>query len=65
MSKVKITIKTDNAAFEGDDYYIETARILEVMAANLREQAYELDCGYSVKDINGNTVAEFDHYSEQ
>ena len=53
---IKITINTDNAAFE--DYpHVEVARILHKMA-NSTESDGCLLCvdNYPVMDINGNTV---------
>lgn len=49
MSKVKITINTDNEAFE---YARELPRILTEIATKFESGASEFD----IKDINGNIV---------
>jgi len=49
---ITITIRTDNAAFQGEDYHDELAHVLERIAAGLRS-------GHSMfnpRDTNGNTV---------
>ena len=52
----KITIETDNAAFEGDMAFdVEVSRILRIAAAKVEE-------GYRegpLLDYNGNTVGHF------
>lgn len=55
MSRVTITIETDNAAFE--DMEFEVGRILRDLARKF-EEANITDGNYptSVKDINGNKV---------
>ena len=54
MSKIKITINTDNAAFED---YDEVPRILGELAKKVIEKAsYEL----TVLDINGNVVGKME-----
>lgn len=54
MSKIKITINTDNAAFED---YDEVPRILSELAKKVIEKAsYKL----SVLDINGNVVGKME-----
>ena len=49
---IVLEIKTDNAAFEDDDKGWECARILSEAARKLREG----ETGFSLRDINGNTV---------
>lgn len=53
MSEYRVTIRTDNAAFEGQDYGHEIARILRSLASDL-EAGHR--GGQSLRDINGNTV---------
>lgn len=50
----KITIKTENAAFEGD-VSSEVARILETVARKIRNG----ETSGKLRDINGNKVGEF------
>ncbi len=55
-SMFKLTLKTDNAAFEdGADGASETARILREVAARLDGGARGT---FPVRDLNGNTVGE-------
>jgi hypothetical protein len=51
---IRITIKTDNAAFQDGNKAAELARILREMAANLDESACFRFC--KVYDVNGNDV---------
>jgi len=54
---VKIVIKTDNAAFEGNGKGPEIARILRKMA-DQAEQSSEGDTQvFPIMDLNGNKVA--------
>lgn len=52
MSRITITIDTDGAAFEGDNYEPEVIRILTRLSERI---GGDLD-GYKLRDINGNTV---------
>lgn len=54
MSNIKITIDTDNAAFEGGNY--EVARILKKYADSISEEGSINP--KKLQDINGNTVGE-------
>lgn len=61
----RLEISADNAAFgedEHDDYAKaqETARILESIAAKLRDGTGYLPAGGSALDINGNTVGRWE-----
>lgn len=49
---MKIELKTDNAAFDGDDCDIEIARILHQLATNIEKG----NRPNSLYDINGNKV---------
>ena len=51
---ITIKIKTDNAAFDGDNLGIEVARILRRLADYL--ESYTVEEIISIRDINGNTV---------
>jgi hypothetical protein len=53
---IAIRIKTDNAAFEGENYGIEVARILRRLAIDF--EAFGLGPGEqeNLHDINRNTV---------
>ncbi|MDD2496182.1 MAG: hypothetical protein PHE29_13450 [Tissierellia bacterium] len=57
---VKITMKTDNAAFS-DDYEGEVARILREIADNIEEGNFIL----SARDINGNTVCKIEYEQDR
>jgi hypothetical protein len=48
-------VKTDNAAFSGEDKWYELARILKYVA----QQIEDGHPGKSVQDSNGNTVGSF------
>jgi hypothetical protein len=50
-----LTLKTENAAFEGDNLEHEIARILRVIADKL-ENGYRHG---TARDLNGNMVAQF------
>lgn len=55
MSKIRITISTDNAAFgdfESDEYYNELRRILRVLCNACTERHLP----FRLKDVNGNSV---------
>lgn len=52
----KLTIKTDNAAFDDSMLWLELARILRDIAMQLENQRDEGKC----RDINGNTVGWFE-----
>lgn len=54
MPKITIEINQDNGAFDDENKFLETARILEEIANQMKE-------GYNVtkiRDINGNRVGE-------
>ena len=51
---ITIKIKTDNAAFEGENLGIEVARILRAVA--IRFEISPSAASGSIRDINGNTV---------
>jgi hypothetical protein len=54
MNNIKISIDTDNAAF--DEYPVtETARILRKLANDL-ESGNAIDNAFSLRDVNGNVV---------
>lgn len=53
---IKIVIKTDNAAFEDENYGVEAARILREMAAVLENGGHG-NGTVNFRDINGNNVA--------
>lgn len=60
---VTVTIRTDNAAFDGADLAPEVARILRRLADTVtRELTRDPDDGFSVclRDINGNKVGDCD-----
>lgn len=59
-SQARIDINTDNAAFEENPG--ELARILRKLADAV-EDGYD-NAEYLLKDINGNTVGNFDHFTE-
>ncbi len=52
----KMTISTDNAAFDGSDCYAETARILRDVATAVERGTRE----GVLHDINGNKIGRFD-----
>jgi hypothetical protein len=51
---VKIEFETDNAAFEGENFGPEVARILRAFALTIERGQY-VD-NWPVRDANGNTV---------
>ncbi len=58
---LKITMKTDNSAFDGEDLPLEVGRILHKLAATLeRELSRSDECHdvWTLRDINGNRVGE-------
>jgi len=57
--KVKITIDTDNAAFDGSGWGIEIARLLDIAGDYLKDHPYaDQHRGevYTIRDSNGNSV---------
>jgi len=61
MANFKLNIKTDNAAFDGDNRDAEVVRILREIAANI-EQGREAGV---VRDINGNRVGTYGHMGDE
>lgn len=60
MSEFKVTIKTDNAAFE--DPAQEVARLLRVLATTIEEGSNMHNPTYiTIFDINGNKVGQATH----
>jgi len=57
MSEFKVTIKTDNAAFEEPD--CEVVRILRVLADRIEREG--TGRGINLLDINGNKVGQATH----
>ena len=53
---IKITIKTDNAAFEHENYGPEVARILREMADTMEAGGHG-NGKQNFRDLNGNNVA--------
>lgn len=54
---IRIEIRTANAAFSGDDYGAEVARILRELAARLEgHSALQAGSVILLRDVNGNTV---------
>jgi hypothetical protein len=51
---ITIKIKTSNAAFEGENYGIEVARILRRLAIEF--ETTDCETKPAIRDINGNTV---------
>ncbi len=58
MSDIKITLTTDNAAFDGDCAG-EVARILRELAERIESQGLMGGEEHGLRDINGNTVGRF------
>ncbi len=58
MSNISIEMNTDNAAFEAECRAEEVARILEKLAKKIRNGSE----GETLRDINGNTVGNYDSY---
>lgn len=59
MARVTITIDTDNAAFEDAGRAHETARILRELADRIEDT--DLPNGMlHLRDVNGNTVGQFE-----
>ena len=54
MKEYQITIKTENAAFEGDPS-VEVVRILYRLMRDIESMGL---CEYSLRDFNGNKVGE-------
>lgn len=54
MSTFRVTIDTDNAAFQDD--YNEVGRILRDVADRIEEGSADLRDGIALRDLNGNTV---------
>jgi hypothetical protein len=61
VSEFRVSIRTDNAAFEEGDRGAEVARILRDVADRL-EDGFEAG---SVRDINGNLVGGFDFHADE
>jgi len=61
QSRVSIDFTTENAAFEGEGYFFEAARILRVLADKIESQELSVDDGCIIRDINGNKVGYFNH----
>lgn len=55
---VKIEIKTENAAFEGENQNYEIARILRILADKIEADNSLIYC--PLGDINGNMVGKFE-----
>lgn len=51
-----LKIRTDNAAFDGDDLAPELARVLRIVATSIEHGTR----GAPLHDINGNQVGRFD-----
>ena len=60
-NELTITIKTDNAAFEGDCYGPEIARILRDIAMQHEQGLLDRDMPLIIRDINGNAVGLLEH----
>lgn len=61
MANITITINTDNAAFEGESWGLEVARILRDLAAYLPDSEAEVGPGAgTLRDHNGNTVGSWE-----
>lgn len=59
MSTFTVTFDTDNAAFDGDNFGAEIARILTVVAADVQpagQNGLSPDRSLALRDSNGNTV---------
>ncbi len=54
-NEIQIKIETTNDAFESDNY--ELARILREMADKLENSKFKAGDSFTMRDINGNTVA--------
>ena len=56
--KVRITINTDNAAFEGDGAFFEIHRILDQVKGALLSAcpSDSMQVDFPLRDINGNRV---------
>lgn len=60
MAKVEIKFSTDNAAFD-DGMATEIGRILRKLAGQVESEGITTAV---LKDLNGNTVGNFDHYGD-
>lgn len=58
----RLTIQTDNAAFDDDNFSHELARILRQLAERAENLSPPADKSYSevVRDINGNRIGEWE-----
>lgn len=56
MATFRLTIDTDNAAFEGENKGLETARILRVVADRLERRDGDFGYFQTLRDVNGNDV---------
>lgn len=55
MKKLTITINTENAAFDDNEY--ELSEILKNLSRRMQIKFFNDDCDYIyIKDTNGNTV---------
>lgn len=61
MSFVRIHIDTDNAAFEDMGKATEIGRILRDLAGRIESEGIDTA---TLKDINGNTVGNFDYHAD-
>lgn len=59
---ITIEFTTDNAAFgdDADERTQEIARILRGVAKKIADDGIDHTTGFSLRDINGNTVGRFD-----
>lgn len=57
MATFTLTINTDNAAFEGEQFYPEMRAVLDKVAIQVADYFRE---NGSVRDTNGNTVGRFE-----
>jgi hypothetical protein len=60
VSEFRVSIRTDNAAFEEGGRGAETARILRELADSLEDG---VEAG-SLRDINGNPVGDFGFHTD-
>lgn len=60
MSKITITIHTDNAAFNEEESgeYLEVVRILESLSRHIA-RSMSIDSKVTLLDVNGNKVGQF------
>ena len=55
-NKLVVEISTGNAAFEGDNYGIELARLLRLASVKIEIYREGDDVSFRLMDINGNKV---------